>query len=143
MMDKMKKETIKEEFCKGCHRELRNCVCVHSQQITKVNPKAVTASLNSGAQGLVLSANDTKTADTNLKSEVLREVEWIPSNLREIEKAIDLTQQKMIEHFKEVIDKFKERINRFGFRADNRANIIIRRQVLEILDEELKKELEK
>ena len=41
----------------------------------------------------------------------------------------------------EMIESFKQRINKFGFRTDNRANIIIRRQILEILEEELKSKI--
>ena len=43
----------------------------------------------------------------------------------------------------EMIESFKQRINKFGFRTDNRANIIIRRQILEILEEELKSKIKK
>lgn len=64
--------------------------CIDSQENTKVNPKAITEPLNSGAQNLVLSANDTKTLDTypKIKKDIDEDYElslyengWTPDNL--------------------------------------------------------------
>ena len=43
--------------------------------------------------------------------------------------------RKIIAQDEEFIKRFSERINRFGFRADARANEVIRKQVLEIMEE--------
>ena len=47
---------------------------------------------------------------TNIKEEVLKEIKYPSSYKRHIIQAIDLVQQKMIEHFKEVIKQIKEDI---------------------------------
>lgn len=51
--------------------------------------------------------------------------------------------QETLKQVQDKCESFKNKINRFGFRTDNRANILIRKQVLEIFDEELNKKLEK
>ena len=84
-----------------------------------------------------------KTKEEEIKLEVMNQIKLLFPLSKEpiaIMSGIELGIQAGIQSERERIEKFKNRINQFGFRADIRANIVIRRQVLEILEEELKKE---
>jgi polyhydroxyalkanoate synthesis regulator phasin len=71
------------------------------------------------------------------KSEGLMSVDEAEKLINKVISSYEQDKQKAQEEFKNKIESFRNRINSFGFLMHHTETEIIRKQVLEILDEEL------